>query len=133
MADRLVDLAEALEAVAEAMDAETEILSLSARADFAARAERKVICIEQAASLMERMPKRAPDVSERERLRQAASRLEAASRRNAEALARTLEATRRVVACLSEAARSASTTGTYGPDGRARPSAEAVATIDRSA
>jgi hypothetical protein len=62
MADRLVDLAEALEAVAEAMDAETEILSLSARADFAARAERKVICIEQAASLMERMPKRAPDV-----------------------------------------------------------------------
>jgi flagellar biosynthesis/type III secretory pathway chaperone len=133
MDDRLGELAEALEAVAEAMDSETEILSLSARADFASRAERKRICIEQAASLMERMQAKVPDASERARLRQAARRLEAASRRNGEALARTLEATRRVVACLTEAARAASTTGTYGPDGRPRPSAEAVATIDRSA
>jgi hypothetical protein len=133
MGERLVELAEALQSAAEAMDAETKILSLGNHVDFPARAERKRICIEQAASLVHDIQQVVPNAGERALLRHAALRLEVASKRNAEALARTLTATRRVIACLTEAARAASTSGIYGPDGRSRPAAEAFATIDRSA
>jgi hypothetical protein len=38
-----------------------------------------------------------------------------------------------VLDCFAEAAKAASMTGTYGPDGRARPASQAHVTIERSA
>lgn len=133
MADVLKDLAAALERVAEAMDAETDALQAGWREDFPDRAERKRALIEAAEALVGRAQGRVPDGTERADLEVAARRLQAASRRNLAALERALEAARGVVACLTDAARTASMSGTYGPDGRSRPAPEAVATVERSA
>lgn len=133
MTSALLDLAAALEGVALAMDAETEAVRSGVREDFAARAEEKRARIEAATALMQHAEAAVPGPTERARLEHAARRLEAASGRNAEALDRVLVAMRRVLACVAEAAKAASTTGTYGPDGRAQPAPEAVATIERSA
>jgi hypothetical protein len=59
--------------------------------------------------------------------------MQAAATRNAAALQGALEGTRRLFACLAEAAQQASSTGTYGPDGSLRRTAETVGTIHRSA
>jgi len=135
MTRALAELCAALERIADALDAETAALRAGAREQFATTAERKRLAIEAAEPLLQRAQGslRAVPAAGRARMVQAARRLQEACARNGEALEDALEATRRVLDCFAEAAKAASMTGTYGPDGRARPASEAHATIERSA
>lgn len=125
-------LAEALEQVAAAMDAETAAVRSGERESLAEAAERKRLAIEAAETMLARI-ERAGLVQSRVRLEQAARRMQAAAERNAVTLQGALDGARRLFACLGEAARQASSTGTYGPDGRHQRSAETLGTIHRSA
>jgi hypothetical protein len=131
----VAELCAALEQIAEALDAETATLRAGVREAFAPVAERKRLVIEAAEPLLHHAHGSlgAVPAAGRARLAQAARRLHAACARNGEALQGALEATRRVLDCFTEAAKAASMTGTYGPDGRARPASEAHPTIERSA
>jgi hypothetical protein len=129
------ELVEALDRAADAMDAETAALR-SGRADERAQAaERKRRVIEAAEAVLRerRGSAGAATPAERARLEEAARRMQAAASRNAATLQGSLEGTRRLFACLAEAAQRASSTGTYGPDGSLRRSAESVGTICRRA
>jgi flagellar biosynthesis/type III secretory pathway chaperone len=129
------ELAAALDRVAVAMDAETAALRSGTPDALATAAERKRLVIEAALAVW-RQRERLPDVAsraERARLELAARRLQAAAERNGATLQGALEGTRRLFACLAEAARAAASTGTYGPDGSRRRSDEAAGTISRSA
>lgn len=128
-------LAEALDRVAAAMDAESAAVRSGARNGLGEAAERKRLAINAAEGILgqaEGTP-RAAGPADRARLEQAAQRMQAAATRNAAALQGALEGTRRLFACLAEAAQQASSTGTYGPDGSLRRTAETVGTIHRSA
>lgn len=135
MSGSALQLAQALERVAAAMEAETEALRRTDRDELRACAERKMAAIEQLETLLGQSPAPSGGIpsEKRARVQAAARRVEAAGARNARALRAALEATRRVVECIGEAASAASMTGTYGPDGRSRPAAEAVGTVERSA
>lgn len=129
------ELIEALDRVAMAMDEESTAVRSGARDGLGEAVERKRLAINAAQGILgqaEGAP-RAADRAERARLGQAAQRMQAAARRNAATLQGALEGTRRLFACLAEAAQQASSTGTYGPDGSRRRIAETVGTIHRSA
>jgi hypothetical protein len=129
------ELVEALDRVAVAMDAETAALRSGRGDDLARAVERKRLVIEAAEAVLRerRGSAGAAAPAERARIEEAAGRMQAAARRNAATLQGGLEGTRRLFACLVEAAQRASSTGTYGPDGSLRRSAESVGTICRSA
>jgi erythromycin esterase-like protein len=128
-------LVEALGRAADAMDAETAALRSGRAAEWAQAAERKGRVIEAAEAVLRegRSIGGAATPAERPRLEEAARRMQAAASRNAATLQGSLEGTRRLFACLAEAAQRASSTGTYGPDGSLRRSAESVGTICRRA
>ena len=71
--------------------------------------------------------------AERTYLIQATRRMETAARRNAAALQGALEATRRLYACLAQAAQAAASSGTYRADGSRHCAEDGVGTIRRSA
>jgi hypothetical protein len=129
------ELAEALDRVAVAMDAETAAVRSGGRDDLAEAAERKAVVIGAAEAILRQAESvmRAASRAERARLEGAANRMQAAADRNAATLQGALEGTRRLFACLAEAAQLASSTGTYGPDGSLRRTAETIGTIRRSA
>ena len=128
-------LAEALDQVAAAMDAETDAIASGKREALAEAAERKRVAIEAAEAIFRQAegPTRPACHTERVHLERAAHRMQAAAQRNSATLQGALEGTRRLFACLAEAAQQASSTGTYGPDGSRRRMAETVGTIHRSA
>jgi flagellar biosynthesis/type III secretory pathway chaperone len=131
----LIELADALERAAGAMDAETRCVRSGGREELSAAAERKRVAFEAAEALLRRaegVASAATD-AERTRLREAGHRMRAAAARNAATLQGALEGTRRLFACLAQAARQASSTGTYGPDGSARRTEEIVGTIRHTA
>jgi hypothetical protein len=128
-------LVQALERVAAAMDAESDAVRAGGRAALAEAAEHKRDAIEAAEAILGRRREivTAATAVERVRLKQAGQRMHAAAERNAATLQGALEGTRRLFGCLAEAARQASSTGTYGPDGRPRRTEEVPRTIHRSA
>jgi flagellar biosynthesis/type III secretory pathway chaperone len=125
----------ALERIADALDAETAAVRTGEREQLATTAERKRLVIEAVEPVIARAHGSLGSIpaSQRAQVQHAATRLQAACARNGEALSCALEATRRVLDCFAEAAKAASMTGTYGPDGRARPASQAHVTIERSA
>lgn len=135
MNSAVCEVAEALDRVAAAMDVETEAVRSGNRAELAEAVERKRIVIEAAEAVLRHAEgvAAAAGRAERARLEQAAHRMQAAAERNAAALQGALQGTRRLFACLAQAAQQASSTGTYGPDGSLRRAAETVGTICRSA
>ena len=129
------ELVDALDRVAGAMDAETDAVRSGRRDELVAAAERKRVVIEAAEATLPHFEgvTGAAGAAERARLEQAGQRIQAAAQRNAATLQGALEGTRRLFACFAEAARQASSTGTYGPDGSRRRTEEALGTIHRSA
>lgn len=135
MSRAVAELCTALARIAEALEAETAALRTGTHEAFVASAERKRLLIEAAEPILQcaRNTLASVPAVERATVAAAARRLQSASARNGQALEGALQATRRVLDCFAEAARAAAMTGTYGPDGRSRPAAEAPATIERSA
>lgn len=128
-------VAAAFERVAGAMDAENAALRSGKGDELVEATEQKRIAIEAAEAVLrqtEKVAHAAASRAERNRLEQAARRMQAAAARNAATLQGALEGTRRLFGCLVEAARQASSTGTYGPDGSRRRTAETIGTIHRS-
>jgi hypothetical protein len=131
----VIEIVDALDRVAGAMDAESDAVRSGGRDQLSAAAESKRIAIEAAEAQLRRAEglARAATGAERTRLEQAVHRLQAAAARNAATLQGALEGTRRLFACLAEAAQQASSTGTYGPDGSRRRTGEIIGTIRRKA
>ena len=135
MSRSLSEVVDALDRVAAAMDAETAAVRSGRRDELAGAAERKRVVIEACLGILRERQGVAGAAfpAERARLEQAGQRMQTAARRNADTLQGALEGTRRLFGCLAEAARQASSTGTYGPDGSRRRTEEALGTIHRSA
>ena len=129
------ELVDALDRVAAAMDAETAAVRRGPRDELAAAAERKRLVIEASIDILREGQGIAGAAvpAERTRLEEAGQRMQAAAQRNAATLQGALEGARRLFGCLAEAARQASSTGTYAPDGSRRRTEEALGTIQRSA
>ncbi len=129
------ELASALERVAEAMDAEVEAVRSGQADALAAAAQRKRAVLDDVAPILQRSPQVAGAAAPAEKacLVQATRRMQVAARRNAAVLQGALEATRRLYACLAEAAQAAASSGTYRPDGSRHCAEDGVGTIRRQA
>jgi flagellar biosynthesis/type III secretory pathway chaperone len=129
------ELTAALDRVAAAMDAEVEAVRAGQADELLAAAHRKRVVLEAVEPILQRSSDVASAATPAERtcLIQATRRMQAAAKRNAATLQGALEGTRRLYACLAEAAQAAASTGTYGPDGSRHRPEESVGTIRRSA
>jgi hypothetical protein len=130
----VAELAAALDRVAVAMDAEVEAVRSGQADELSAAAHRKRVVLEAVEPILQRSRDvtSAATPAEKARLVQATRRMQAAADRNATTLQAALEGTRRLFACLVDAAQAASSTGTYRPDGSVRHAEEIVGTIRRS-
>ena len=130
----VADLAAALDHVTMAMDAEVEAVRSGQAGQLSAAADRKRAAIEAVAPILQRSPDVASVATPagRARLIQATRRMQAAADRNAATLQGALEGTRRLYACLAEAAQAAASSGTYRPDGSRHCAEESAGTFRRS-
>jgi hypothetical protein len=135
MSRLVTELTGALDCVAAAMDAEVEAVRSGQADALSAAAQRKRVVLEEVEPILRRFRDAASTATAAERasLIQATRRMQAAADRNATTLQGALEGTRRVFACLVDAAKAASSTGTYGPDGSVRHAEGTVGTIRRQA
>jgi flagellar biosynthesis/type III secretory pathway chaperone len=135
MSGVVAELTSALDRVALAMDAEVAAVRSGKADELSAAAQRKRVVLEAVEPVLQRFRATASAATPGERagLVEATRRMQAAADRNAATLQGALEGTRRLFACLVDAAQAASSTGTYGPDGSVRRAEEIVGTIRRSA
>ena len=135
MKPAVVELAAALERVAEAMEAEVEAVRFGQAEQLSAAADRKRLAIEAAEPILHR----SRDVTEiagpreRSRIVEAARRMQAAADRNAATIQGAMEGARRLYACFAEAAQAAASSGTYRPDGSRHCAEESAGMICRQA
>jgi flagellar biosynthesis/type III secretory pathway chaperone len=131
----VAELTTALDRVTAAMDAEVDAVRAGQAGELSAAADRKRVVLGTVEPILRRSRDvtSAASAAERAVLIQATRRMQAATDRNAATLQGALEATRRLYACLAEAARAAASTGTYRPDGSRHRAEESVVTIHRSA
>jgi hypothetical protein len=131
----VAELTAALERVAAAMDAEVDAVRLGQADALSAAVERKRAAVEAVEPVLQRFRDvtGAASPAERGRLIQATRRMQTAAERNAATLQGALDGTRRLYACLADAAQAAASSGTYRPDGSRHCAEESVGTIRRSA
>jgi flagellar biosynthesis/type III secretory pathway chaperone len=131
----VAELTAALERVAAAMDAEVDAVRLGQTDALSAAVERKRATVEAVEPVLQRFRDvtSAASPAERGRLIQATRRMQTAAERNAATLQGALDGTRRLYACLADAAQAAASSGTYRPDGSRHCAEESVGTIRRSA
>jgi hypothetical protein len=130
----VADLTTALEHVAAAMDVEVEAVRSGPAEQLSAAADQKRAAIEAVAPILQRSRDVTSTASPAERacLIQATRRMQAAADRNAATLQGALEGTRRLYACLAEAAQAAASSGSYRPDGSRHCAEESAGTFRRS-
>ena len=132
MSRTVAELTTALDGVAAALDAEVEAVRSGQVDALSAAADRKRVVLEDAMPILQ--PSHdvaAATPAERACLIEATRRMQAAATRNAATLQGALEGTRRLYACLAEAAQSAASSGTYRPDGSRHCAEESAGTIRR--
>ena len=129
----VADLTTALDGVAAALDAEVEAVRSGQLDGLSAAADRKRAVLQDAMPILQRSHDVAAAARPAERacLIEATRRMQAAATRNAATLQGALEGTRRLYACLAEAAQSAASSGTYRPDGSRHCAEESAGTIRR--
>jgi flagellar biosynthesis/type III secretory pathway chaperone len=129
----VAELTTALDCVAAALDAEVEAVRSGQVDALSAAADRKRVVLQDATPILQRSHDVAGAATPAERacLIEATRRMQAAARRNAATLQGALEGTRRLYACLAEAAQAAASSGTYRPDGSRHCAEESAGTIRR--
>jgi flagellar biosynthesis/type III secretory pathway chaperone len=135
MSPAVAQLIAAFGRVVVALDAEVEALRLGQVDALSAVADRKRAALEDAEVLLRQTRDLADVVTPADRacLIEATRRVQAAAKRNATTLEGMLEGTRRLYACLADAAQAAASSGTYRADGSRHCAEESAGTVRRSA